>query len=163
MSDHKDPSKPIIPTLPIIDLIDMEMSQSDEVKQLIDNTRRFLNVVHRALSEPFDEGNIVLVQERLQLLSNILPSSSMAKAISIKAFHKRKLELTTKYLNDPEAKKLGTQMIKDLAKDGAYNELALMTLAEETHSDIVEQIGIYRSILSTHKAEIEAKIGYSQT
>jgi hypothetical protein len=54
-------------------------------------------------------------------------------------------------------------MIKDLSKDGCYNELALMTLAEETHSDIVEQIGIFRSILSTHKAEIEAKIGYSQT
>lgn len=155
--------KQMIPTLPVIDLMDMEMSKSDEVKFLIDQVRRFLNIVHRALSEQIDEGNIVLVQERLQMLSNVLPSSSMAKAIAIKAFHKRKLELTVKYINDPEFKKLGTQMIKDLSKDGAYNELALMTLAEETHSDIVEQIGIFRSILSTHKAEIEAKIGYSQT
>ena len=152
-----------IPTLPIIDLIDMDMSRSEEVKMLIDHVRRFLNIVHRALSEPIDEGNIVMVQERLQILSNVLPSSSMAKAIAIKAFHKHKLELTIGYLNNPEMKKLGTQRIKDLSKDGCYNELALMTLADETHSDIVEQIGIFRSILSTHRAEIEAKIGYSQT
>jgi hypothetical protein len=54
-------------------------------------------------------------------------------------------------------------MIKDLAKDHCYAELALMTLADETHSDIREQIGALRSILSTHKAEIEARIGGNVT
>lgn len=151
-----------IPTLPVVDLMDMEMKTSDEVKILINKTREFLYAVHKALSIHYDEGNHVIVAERLALLANALPSASMAKAISIKAFHKRKLEVMSEYLNDPDKKKLGTQMIKDIAKDHCYSELALMTLAEETHSDIGEQIGALRSILSTHKAEIEARIGGNQ-
>lgn len=151
-----------IPTLPVVDLMDMEMKTSDEVKILINKTREFLYAVHKALSINYDEGNHVIVAERLALLANALPSASMAKAISIKAFHKRKLEVMSEYLNDPDKKKLGTQMIKDIAKDHCYSELALMTLAEETHSDIGEQIGALRSILSTHKAEIEARIGGNQ-
>ena len=87
----------------------------------------------------------------------------MAKAIAVKAYHKKKLETTLEYLNTPEKRKLGVTIIKDLAKDHCYAELGLMTLADETHSDIREQIGALRSILSTHKAEIEARIGGNQT
>lgn len=152
-----------LPSLPIVDLIDMEMKTSDEVKTLIAKTREFLYAVHKAISKPYDEGNHVIVAERLGLLANVLPSASMAKAIAVKAYHKRKLEVMLEYLNDPDKKKLGTLMIKDIAKDHCYSELALMTLAEETHSDIGEQIGALRSILSTHKAEIEARIGGHQT
>jgi len=150
-------------TLPIIDMIDMEMKTSVEVRHLITKTREFLIVTHRAISMPYDEGNHVVVSERLSLLASALPSASMAKAIAIKAFHKRKLEIMLDYLNDPERKKLGAMIIKDLAKDHCYAELALMTLADETHSDIREQIGALRSILSTHKAEIEARIGGNVT
>ena len=140
----------------------MEMKTSDEVRVLINKTREFLYTVHKGLVMPYDEGNHVIVAERLGLLANLLPSASMAKAISIKAYHKRKLEVMMEYLNDPVKKKLGTQIIKDMAKDHCYSELALMTLAEETHDDIREQIGALRSILSTHKAEIEARIGGHQ-
>ena len=153
----------IIPTLPVVDLLEMEMSRSEEVTFLIDQVRKFLNVVHKVVSIHVDEGNMIMVNEKLSTLSQMLPSASMAKAIAIKAFHKRKLELTVKYLSDEATKKLGPQMIKDLAKDGCYNEFALLTLAEETHSDISEQIGVFRSILSTHKAELEARVGFSQT
>lgn len=152
----------IINPLPMIDMIDMEMKTSAEVKHLITKVREFLIVTYRSISHPYDEGNHVVVGERLSLLANALPSASMAKAIAIKAFHKRKLEIMLEYLNDPEKKKLGAMMIKDLAKDHCYAELALMTLADETHSDIREQIGALRSILSTHKAEIEARIGGNQ-
>lgn len=152
-----------IPTLPVVDLLDMEMSKSEEVDFLIDKIRQFLNIVHKVCSNPIDEGNIVMVQEKLKQLSQMLPSASMAEAIAVKAFHKRKMELTVKYLNDPQTKKLGTQMIKDLAKDGCYNEFALLTLAHGTHSDLTDQIGIFRSILSAHKAELEARVGFSQT
>ena len=156
-------SEEVIINLPMIDLIDMDMKTSAEVKHLISKTREFLIVTYRAISSPYDEGNHVIVAERLSLLANVLPSASMAKAIAIKAFHKRKLEVMMEYINDPDKKKLGTQIIKDLAKDHCYAELALMTLADETHSDIREQIGALRSILSTHKAEIEARIGGNQT
>jgi hypothetical protein len=87
----------------------------------------------------------------------------MAKAISVKAYHKRKLEIMLEYLNEPEKKKLGVTIIKDLSKDHCYAELSLMTLADETHSDIREQIGALRSILSAHKAELEARIGNNQS
>jgi hypothetical protein len=157
-----DSDKVIIP-LPIVDLIDMEMRTSAEVKQLISKVREFLIFTHRAISSSYDEGNHVVVGERLSLLAGALPSASMAKAIAIKAYHKKKLETMLDYLNNPEKKKLGVTIIKDLAKDHCYAELALMTLADETHGDIREQIGALRSILSTHKAEIEARIGGNQT
>lgn len=154
----------VITPLPIIDLIDMEMKTSAEVKYLISKTREFLIHTHRIISSSYDEGNHVVVGERLSLLANALPSASMAKAIAIKAYHKRKLEVVLDYMNDPEKKKaFGLTMIKDIAKDHCYAELSLMTLADETHSDIREQIGALRSILSTHKAEIEARIGGNQT
>jgi len=151
------------PSLPIIDLMEMDMKTSEETINLINQTRKFLVSVHHAITMGYDEGNYVIVGERLSLLANVLPSASMAKAIAVKAYHKKKLEVTIEYINNPEKKKLGMTMIKDLAKDHCYAELALMTLADETHSDIREQIGALRSILSAHKAEIEAKIGYNQT
>lgn len=151
------------PSLPIIDIMEMDMKTSGETLNLIVQTRKFLVAVHHAISSNYDEGNYVAVGERLSMLANILPSSSMAKAIAIKAYHKKKLEVTSEYINNPEKKKIGMTMIKDLAKDHCYAELGLMTLADETHSDIREQIGALRSILSAHKAEIEAKIGYNQT
>jgi len=151
------------PRLDIIDLVDMEMNTDMEVLSLITKAREFLMSVHASLKEPYDEGNHVIVGERLTLLANVLPSATMAKAISIKAFHKKKLEVMVGYLNDPEKKKLGTQMIKDIARDHCYSELALMTLADETHDDIKEQIGSLRSILAIHRAEIEARIGGNQT
>lgn len=150
-------------SLPIIDLMEMDMKTSDEVNHLVNQTRKFLITVHQAISKNYDEGNYVIVAERLSLLANVLPSSSMAKAISVKAYHKKRLEVTSEYINNPEKKKLGMTLIKDIVKDHCYAELALMTLADETHSDIREQIGALRSILSAHKAEIEAKIGYNQT
>lgn len=149
--------------LPVVDLIDMDMQTTDEVRSLISKTREFLMFTHKAISVSYDEGNHVIVSERLSLLANILPSASMAKAIAIKAYHKRKLEVMKEYLDNPEKKKLGVTIIKDLAKDHCYAELSLMSLAEETHNDIREQIGALRSILSTHKAEIEARIGGNQT
>ena len=149
--------------LPIIDLIDMDMSTSQEVQHLLAKTREFLIFTHKAISVNYDEGNHIIVSERLSLLASVLPSASMAKAIAIKAYHKRKLEVMKEYLDNPEKKKLGVTIIKDLAKDHCYAELSLMSLAEETHSDIREQIGALRSILSTHKAEIEARIGGNQT
>jgi hypothetical protein len=152
-----------IPVLPIIDLMEMEMRTSDEVKHLIGKTREFLYAVHKELTTTYDEGNHLVVAERLGMLANLLPSSSMAKAIAIKAYYKRKVEIMAEYINDPEKKKLGTTFIKDTAKDHCYSEFALMTLADETHTDIREQIGALRSILSTHKAEIEARIGGNQT
>ncbi len=151
------------PSMPIIDLMEMEMKTSEETLHLINQTRKFLVSVHQAISMNYDEGNYVIVAERLSLLANVLPSSSMAKAIAVKAYHKKKLEMTMEYVNNPEKKKLGMTIIKDIVKDHCYAEIALMTLADETHSDIREQIGALRSILSAHKAEIEAKIGYNQT
>lgn len=155
--------KAVIVPLPIVDLIDMDMKTSTEVKHLITKVREFLIFTHRAISTSYDEGNHVVVGERLSLLAGALPSASMAKAIAIKAYHKKKLEMMMEYLNNPEKKKLGVTIIKDLAKDHCYAEIALMTLADETHGDIREQIGALRSILSTHKAEIEARIGGNQT
>lgn len=151
------------PTLPIIDLLDMEMATAEQTANLINQARRFLASVHASISSRYDEGNYVVVGERLNLLANVLPSSSMAKAIAIKAYHKKKLIVQLEYINDPDKKKLGMTMIKDLAKDHCYAEIGLMSLADETHSDIREQIGALRSILSAHKAELEARIGSNQT
>jgi hypothetical protein len=151
------------PTLPIVDLLQMEMMTEEQTLNLLIQARKFLANVHTAISSRYDEGNYVVVGERLNLLANVLPSASMAKAIAIKAYHKRKLTMQLEYINDPEKKKLGMTMIKDLAKDHCYAEIGLMSLADETHSDIREQIGALRSILSAHKAELEARIGSNQT
>lgn len=151
------------PCLPIVDLLEMEMNTEIQTKELINNIRRFLNVVHKAISARYDESNYVAVNQRLTMLANILPSASMAKAIAIKAFHKKKLVIQLEYINDPDKKKLGMTAIKDLAKDHCYAEIGLMSLADETHADIREQIGALRSILSAHKAELEARIGGNQT
>jgi hypothetical protein len=151
------------PQLPVVDLIEMDMQSSEEVKKLISQTRKFLVHVHNSISSNYDEGNHIEVEARLRLLAGILPSASMAKAIATKAFHKRKLDVTQEYLNTPEKKKLGVTIIQVLAKDHCYAELSLMTLADETHADIKTQIDALRSILSTHKAEIEARMGGHQT
>lgn len=151
------------PSLPIIDLLEMDMKTSAETTHLINQTRKFLISVHHAIATHYDEGNYVIVAERLSLLANTLPSASMAKAIAVKAYHKKKLEICLDYINNPDKRKIGMTMIKDLAKDHCYAEFALLTLADETHSDIREQIGALRSILSAHKAELEARVGYSQT
>ena len=113
------------PTLPIIDLLDMEMATAEQTANLINQARRFLASVHASISSRYDEGNYVVVGERLNLLANVLPSSSMAKAIAIKAYHKKKLIVQLEYINDPDKKKLGLTMIKDLAKDHAANGVAM--------------------------------------
>ena len=65
------------PTLPIIDLLDMEMATAEQTANLINQARRFLASVHASISSRYDEGNYVVVGERLNLLANVLPSSSI--------------------------------------------------------------------------------------
>lgn len=150
-----------IPFLPIIQILNGDYD--DRMDELKEKIRGFLNSVFKITSMPYDEGNHIVVEERLKDLSNILPSSSMAKAIAIKVFHKKKLEMMHHYLSDPETKKMGISIVKDLAKDSCYDELALLSLAEDTHQDLIEQIGAIRSVLSTHKAELMARVSFNQT
>ncbi len=150
-----------IPLLPISEIINSDMTKSAEVTKHINQTRAFLSSVHKALSVKYDEGNMMAVEERLRLLCNALPSATMANSICIKAFHKRKLELTLQYLNDSSYNKIGTQMIKDIVKDSCGDEFALLNLSEGTHKDIETQIEALRSILSAHKAELNARVGYN--
>jgi len=140
----------------------LDMASREQIESLKNQTRKFLTTVHRVMRMSCDHTNPEDIKARLVTLSEVLPSSSMAKATCIKIFHKKKLEITEAYLADPEKKKLGPQMVKDLAKDKCYDEIALLELCEDTTKGLAEQIGILRTLLSLYKEELAAKIVFNQ-
>lgn len=137
----------------------LSKAESDKLKKQV---KDFISVAMVELKKKYDSDDPKKVSHRLTLLAQLLPSISVAGAISTKAYHKRKSELMNKHIANPETKKLGVLMIKDMAKDECYDEMALMELTKSVREDLKEEIGALRTQLSYYREELSLKLGKHQ-
>ena len=143
--------------------LEEEMAEAENIVSSRNEIRNFFETIDRVLSTDYDQTNIEAVKGRLFDLANLLPSTTSASALAKKLFHKRKLRITENLLADMEYKKLGTNMIKDLAKDKCYEEIELLGYADNIHKSVLEQIGVLRSIVSLYKEELGSRVAYATT
>ena len=143
--------------------LEEEMAEAENIVSTRNEIRNFFATINRVLSTEYDQTNIEAVKGRLFDLANILPSTTSASAMAKKLFHKRKLRITESLLADMEYKKLGTNMIKDLAKDKCHEEIELLDYADNIHKTVLEQIGVLRGIVSLYKEELGSRVAYATT
>jgi hypothetical protein len=139
--------------------IRFEMLSQEQADKLKTDVRAFLAAVLMELKKKYNSDEPGDVSKRLTFLAQLLPTTSVANAIALKAYHKRKSEITKVALLDPDQKKLGVQMIKDMAKDDCYDEIALLEFTKDIRSDLTEEIGALRTQLSYYREELHLKVG----
>jgi hypothetical protein len=139
-----------------------DMLSKEASEKLKKQVKDFISVAMVELKKKYNSDDPKAVSKRLTLLAQLLPSISVAGAISTKAYYKRKSELMTQHVANPETKKLGVLMIKDMAKDQCYDEMALMELTKSVREDLKEEIGALRTQLSYYREELSLKLGKHQ-
>jgi len=143
--------------------LEEEMVEAESIISLRTQIKNFFETIDRVLATEYDQTNIEAVKGRLFDLANVLPSTTSASAMAKKLFHKRKLRITETLLADPDYKKLGTNMIKDLSKDKCYEEIELLEYSDNIHKTVLEQIGVLRSIVSLYKEELGSRVAFAMT
>lgn len=131
-----------------------DMLSKEQAEELKKKVRNFIAAALPILKKKYNEDDPKVLSTRLTSLSQLLPSLSVAGAISTKAYHKRKSEIVKSYLANPDTKKLGVSMIKDMAKDDCYDELALIEMTQGLRDDLKEEIGALRTQLSYYREEL---------
>lgn len=143
--------------------LEEEMVEAENIVATRNKIRSFFDTIDKVLHSDYDQTNMEAVKSRLFDLANVLPSTTTAASMAKRLFHQRKLRRTENLLGDPDYRKLGTNMIKDLAKDQCHEEIELLDYADNIHKSVLEQIGVLRSIISLYKEELGSRTAYTTT